>query len=135
MKYSGPRVLGIEDWPTKSGPDMLLAVEYMRKSNGDEWFDGVGAGSLNDPKEAGSGDRVDMEVSRGRDSTRSGLVQPGAQSTRWSKFENSWASIISLKIVMTLRKCRACGSFVAQKDNTLIEASNPPFSNCRRVCS
>ena len=133
MKYSGGRVLGIEDWleefarSTKSGPDMLLAVEYMRKSNG--------AGSLNDPKEAGSGDRVDMEVSRGRDSTRSGLVQPGAQSTRWSKFENSWASIISLKIVMTLKKCLAYGSFVAQKDNTLIETSNPPFSNCRRICS
>ena len=133
MKYSGGRVLGIEDWleefarSTKSGPDMLLAVEYMCKSNGD--------GSLNDAKEAGSDDRVDVEVSWRHDSTGFRLVQPGAQSTRWSKFENSWASTISLKIVTTLRKCLAYGSFVAQKDNTLIETSNPPFSNCRRVCS
>ena len=133
MKYSGGRVLGIEDWleefakSTKSGPDMLLTVEYPRKPSGD--------GSLNDPKEAGSDDRVGVEVSRGRDSIASRLVQPGARSTRWSKFENSWASIISLKILVTLRKCLAYGSFVAQKDNTLIETSNPPFSNCRRVCS
>lgn len=133
MKYSGGRVLGIEDWleefarSTKSGPDMLLAVEYTRQSNGD--------GSLNDAKEAGSDDRVDVEASGGCDSTGSRLVQPGAQATRWSKFENSWASIISLKMVMTLRKCLAYGSFVAQKDSTLIETSNPPFSNCRRVCS
>ena len=133
MKYSGGRVLGIEDWleefarPTKSGPDMLLAVEYMRKSNGD--------GSLNDAKEASSDDRVDVEASSGHDSTGSRLVQRGAQSTRWSKFENSWASIISLKIVTTPSKRLAYGSFVAQKDNTLIETSNPPFSNCRRVCS
>ena len=128
MTYSGGRVLGIEGGmeefarPTKSGPDMLLVVAYMRKSNGDR--------SLNDAKEASSDDRVDVEVSWGRDSTASRLVQREAQSTRCSKFENSWASIISLKVVTTLSKCLACGSFVAQKDNTLIEASNPPFSNC-----
>ena len=111
---------GIEDWleefakSTKSGPDMWFAVEYMCRSSDDEWFDCVAVGSSNDPKEAGSDERFDAEGSRGRASTESRLVQPGAKSTRCSKFENSWASTIPLKVVATLRKCLAYGFFVAQ---------------------